>query len=61
MEFIRAKGAVGQGWTMFELVNSAFALSRELAKTKPSKRGRRSDVEQFDHASIRAFEPLIEV
>ena len=40
MEFIRAKGAVGQGWTMFELVNSAFALSRELAKTKPSKRGR---------------------
>ena len=41
-EFARAEVAVGEGWTTFELVNSAHALSQELAKTKPSKRGRAS-------------------
>ncbi len=38
--FVRAqKVAPGEGWSTFELVNSAYALSRALAKTKPSKRG----------------------
>ena len=41
MPSIRAQG-VGQAWTVFELVNSAHALSSALAKTRPRKRGRGS-------------------
>ncbi len=40
MEFVRSH--LGQAWTTFELVNSAHALFGELARTKPSKRGRGS-------------------
>lgn len=42
MRYIRSEGVVGQSWSTFELVNSAHALFQELAKTKPSKRGRGS-------------------
>jgi hypothetical protein len=38
VQFVRSE--LGQAWTTFELVNSAHALFRELARTKPSKRGR---------------------
>jgi hypothetical protein len=40
IRYIRSEG--GQAWSTFELVNSAHALFQELAKTKPSKRGRGS-------------------
>ena len=43
MRVMRAGGSVGQGWTTFELVNSACLLFWELMKTKPSKRGRGSE------------------
>jgi len=39
MRFILAQGA-GQAWTLFEVATSINALSSELAKIKPSKRGR---------------------
>jgi hypothetical protein len=42
MGFVRSQG-IAQPWTVFELVNSAHALSSELARTKPRKRGRGSD------------------
>jgi hypothetical protein len=42
MRYIRSEAVVGQAWSTFELVNSAHALVQELAKTKPSKRGRGS-------------------
>jgi hypothetical protein len=42
MGFLRTEARVGWGWTTFELVDSIFALSFELARTKPSKRGRGS-------------------
>jgi hypothetical protein len=42
MGFVRRRGA-GQAWSIIELVNSAHALDSELAKTKPRKRGRRSN------------------
>jgi len=41
MRFVRSES--GQAWTTFELVNSAHGLLQELAKTKPSKRGRGSE------------------
>jgi len=41
MRFVRSES--GRAWTTFELVNSAHGLFRELAKTKPSKRGRGSE------------------
>ena len=40
MRVIRADAEVGQAWTMFEIVNSAYPLLWELVKTKPAKRGR---------------------
>ena len=40
MGYIRSEAVVGQVWSTLELVNSAHALFQELAKTKPSKRGR---------------------
>jgi hypothetical protein len=40
-EFVRIYGA-GQAWTMFELASAMHQLASELAKTKPSKRGRGS-------------------
>jgi hypothetical protein len=40
MKFVRKQAGPGQGWTMFELVSAAHALSSELAKTAPRKRGR---------------------
>lgn len=39
MRFIKAQ-EVGLGWTVFELVTFAHALSSALAKTRPHRRGR---------------------
>ena len=42
MGFIKTQ-AIGNTWTVFDLVNSVHALSSALANTQPRKRGRGSD------------------
>lgn len=38
-EWVRKTNRRGQGFTMFELVSSAFRLANQLAKTEPRRRG----------------------